>query len=38
MSGFVSGVSTREWGKEVLSSEVPVVVDFGPIGADRATR
>ena len=28
MSEFVSDVSAREWGEKVLSSEVPVLVDF----------
>ncbi len=28
MSEFVSDVSAREWGEEVLGSEVPVLVDF----------
>ncbi len=29
MSKFVSDVSARKWGEEVLGSEVPVLVDFG---------
>src|ERR687889_672813 len=29
MSEFVSDVSARGWGEEVLGSEVPVLVDFG---------
>ena len=29
MSEFVSDVGAREWGEEVLGSEVPVLVDFG---------
>ena len=29
MSDFVSDVSARKWGEEVLGSEVPVLVNFG---------
>jgi thioredoxin 1 len=29
MSEFVSDVSTRKWGEEVLGSEAPVLGDFG---------